>query len=195
MSDDQIQKYYQKTKSNKPRKNVETLIKKIKCKPGVAIDLGCGAGNDTVYLLKNGWKVLAIDREDVEKQIRARLDEKYQKNFKFEVQNFEELSLNSADLIVSNYALSFCNNKSFKKTWEIIKSNILKDGYFVGTFLGINDTWSNTRPQMTFFSKTDIFKMFEDFEILEFNELDEDGKTALGAKKHWHIFDIIARKR
>lgn len=195
MSDNQIQKYYQKTKSNKPRKNVETLIKKIKCKPGVAIDLGCGAGNDTVYLLKNGWKVLAIDREDVEKQIRARLDEKYQRNFKFEVQNFEELSLNSANLIVSNYALSFCNNKSFKKMWETIKSNILKDGYFAGNFFGVNDTWNNTRPQITFLSKEDVLKMFEDFEILEFNELDEDEKTALGIQKHWHIFYVIARKR
>ena len=27
-----------------------------------AIDLGCGSGNETVYMIKNGIKVLAIDR-------------------------------------------------------------------------------------------------------------------------------------
>ena len=28
-----------------------------------AIDLGCGSGNETVYMIKNGIKVLAIDRQ------------------------------------------------------------------------------------------------------------------------------------
>ena len=28
-----------------------------------AIDLGCGSGNESVYMVKNGIKVLAIDRQ------------------------------------------------------------------------------------------------------------------------------------
>ena len=38
-------------------------------KPDFAIDLGCGAGRDTIYLLHNGWKVLAIDKEDTKEFI------------------------------------------------------------------------------------------------------------------------------
>ena len=60
-----IQKYYDNTQSDKPRNNVEYFINEIQCNSGNAIELGCGAGNDTVYLIKNNWNVLAIDREDV----------------------------------------------------------------------------------------------------------------------------------
>ena len=38
--------------------------------PGnTAIDLGCGAGNDTMFLLEKGFKVIAIDQEEKVKDI------------------------------------------------------------------------------------------------------------------------------
>ena len=57
-----IEKYYDNTEIDLPPKNVEKFIK-IESNVGNAIDLGCGAGRDTVYLIKNGWNVLAIDRK------------------------------------------------------------------------------------------------------------------------------------
>lgn len=47
-----IEKYYNNTESETPRGNVKYFIEKVKCNPHKAIDLGCGAGNDTVYLKK-----------------------------------------------------------------------------------------------------------------------------------------------
>ena len=64
-----IEKYYDVTEADVPRTFVKYFIEKIKCNQTNAIDLGCGAGNDTVYLIKNGWNVLAIDRENVESRI------------------------------------------------------------------------------------------------------------------------------
>ena len=58
-------RYYDNSQSDKPRNNVKYLIDYIQNSPGNAIDLGCGAGNDTVYLIKNKWYFLSIDREDV----------------------------------------------------------------------------------------------------------------------------------
>ena len=71
-----IEKYYNNTEAEKPRNNVRYFIEKMKCNSGKAIELGCGAGNDTVYLIKNNWKVLAIDRENVEERIAKRLNYK-----------------------------------------------------------------------------------------------------------------------
>lgn len=48
---------------------------------------------------------------------------------------------------------------------------------------------------MTFLSKEKVLNLFKNFEIIEFHENEKDGKTALGITKHWHTFDIIARKK
>lgn len=86
-----IERYYNNTESDKPRNNIEYFINEIKCNPGKAIELGCGAGNDTVYLIKNNWNVLAIDREDVEKRILNRLSQREIEKFRFQIQSFESL--------------------------------------------------------------------------------------------------------
>lgn len=69
------------------------------------------------------------------------------------------------------------------------------DGYFVGNFLGLKDSWATKRKEMVFLSKEQVKKLFDEFEIVEFQEKEEDGKTALGRTKHWHTYDVIARKK
>ena len=48
---------------------------------------------------------------------------------------------------------------------------------------------------MIFLSKEEVLELFKDcFKIIEFNEVDKEGITGLGNMKHWHIYNIIARK-
>ena len=51
--------------------------------PTNAIDLGCGVGRDTIFLIKNGWNVLSIDKENTEEIISSKLDNEEIKKFKF----------------------------------------------------------------------------------------------------------------
>lgn len=53
-----IQKYYENTMDALPHPIVEEFVK-MNITPQNAIDFGCGAGRDTIYLIKNGWNVLA----------------------------------------------------------------------------------------------------------------------------------------
>ena len=125
-----IQKYYDNTQSDKPRNNVKYFINEIQCNSGNAIELGCGAGNDTVYLIKNNWNVLAIDREDVKERIAKRLTKEELAKFKFQKQNFETLKLEENNLIVANYSLSFCNKNKFSKLWNKINDSIFTNRIF-----------------------------------------------------------------
>ena len=190
-----IEKYYNSTESERPRKCMKYFIDKIKRNPGNAIDLGCGAGNDSVYLIKNKWNVLAVDREDVEDRIVNRLNDDDIKRFRFKRQSFEEVELEKNDLIVANYSLPFCNKDKFGELWNKIKGSILDNGYFVGNFFGVNDSWSVTKPQMLFLSKEQVIELFDGFEIVFFEEIEKDSLTALGKLKHWHFFNVIARKQ
>lgn len=190
-----IERYYDNTESDKPRNNIEYFINEVKCNPGKAIELGCGAGNDTVYLIKNNWNILAIDREDIEKRILNRLSQREIEKFRFQIQSFENLKLEKSDLIIANYCLPFCNKDRFEDLWNKIKESILCNGYFVGNFFGINDSWNKTKPEMVFLSKEQVIELFKDFEIIRFKEIEKDALTGLGKMKHWHIFDVIASNR
>ena len=124
-----IEKYYDNTEANTPRNNVKYFTE-IEPNIGKAIELGCGAGNDTIYLIKNNWKVLAIDREDVQERISKRLNTEELKRFRFQKQNFEEIKLEKANLIVANFSLPFCNKNNFYELWNKIKDNILPNRIF-----------------------------------------------------------------
>lgn len=47
---------------------------------------------------------------------------------------------------------------------------------------------------MTFLTKKQVMELIKDFEIIEFKEIEKDGFTGLGKRKHWNIFNVIARK-
>ena len=189
-----IEKYYDNTTDAMPNYTVKKFIK-LNVEPGNAVELGCGAGRDTVCLIKNGWNVLAIDRENVESRIAAKLSEEELKQFKFLKQKFEYIELEKNNLVVANFSLPFCNKNNFKELWNKINNSILKDGYFVGNFFGINDEWKSTKEEMTFLTKEQEIELFKDFEIIEFKEVEKDGTTGLGKMKHWHIFNVIAKKK
>lgn len=186
--------YYEKTKNSNIPENLRMFMN-MKVEPGICIDLGCGAGRDSKFLIKNGWKVIAIDKEDTEKMIRSSLQEEEQNYLKFIKQDFENnIILQSCNLLVANSSLSFCNRKNFDDLWNKIVDSISKDGYFVGNFFGINDSWAN-RPNMAFFTKEEVIKLFSSFKIINFKEVAKNGKTALGVEKHWHVFNVIAKKK
>lgn len=187
-------KLYEVTKQMQANKNVKQIIK-LNIKPGLAVDIGCGAGRDTIELIKNKWKVIAIDKEDVSKYIKEGLTELELKNFKFIKSNFEDVILEKNNLVIANNSLAFCSKRNFERVWDNIVNSIEKDGYFVGTFFGIKDSWLQTKNKMKFYSVEEINLLFKQFNIIELNEIEKDGISAIGECKHWHIYAVIAQKK
>ena len=125
----EIHEYYKNTKNALPHKNVQKVLE-MDIIPGNAIDLGCGAGRDTICLIKNGWNVLAIDKEETKGLIEEKLNENELKNFRFSLQNFQNVELENNSLLVSNFSIPFCGKKYFKEFWSKIEESIEKGRIF-----------------------------------------------------------------
>lgn len=124
-----IEKYYESTADANPNYIVKKFIE-LKIEPGNAVELGCGAGRDTIYLIKNGWNVLAIDREDTKELISRKLDNEELKRFEFCCENFENVELRKNTLFVANFSIPFCDKNNFHVLWEKISDSILKERIF-----------------------------------------------------------------
>lgn len=128
-----IKKYYENTENALPHPMVKKFVD-MNIKPEKAVDLGCGTGRDTVYLIKNGWDVLSIDREDTKEIISSKLDEKEIKRFRFSIQNFENIELDTNNLLVANFSIPFCDKNYFYDFWNKITNSISKERIFCWKF-------------------------------------------------------------
>jgi hypothetical protein len=161
-----------------------------------AIDLGAGDGTDTEALLRAGWKVLAIDREEESgRRLVGRLPPDLKRNLTIETISFEDIELlPRADFIYSSMSLPFCKPEAFPRLWGIITSSLKRGGRIACHLLGDRDTYATERPDTTFFTSSQVELLFEGFKIEQINEIEEDGE-AFSGPKHWHIFAVIARKK
>jgi len=79
--------------------------------------------------------------------------------------------------------------------WKEICSSIKNNGYFVGNFFGVNDEWNTENTDKTFLTKEEVIELFNDFEILKIRDIEKNRPTAEGKMKHWHVIEIIAKKK
>lgn len=160
--------------------------------PGVAVDLGCGTGRDTIALLKSGWTVWAIDgqQEAIDRLLEAA---PATGRLHVQVAEFQEASWPRCDLVTSSFALPFCPPEAFPQVWERVTSSIRVGGRFSGHLFGDRDGWA-AEPEMTFHGRDEALELFDAFELEQFEEQEEDGRTAVGRPKHWHVFHVVARK-
>lgn len=128
-----IEEFYKNTKNALPHENVKEFIS-LNIKSGKAIDLGCGAGRDSIFLIKNNWNVTSIDLKNTQSFITEKLSAEELKRFKFIQTSFENLNLEKNNLVVANYSLPFCKKVFFPILWNKINSSIQKNRLFCWEF-------------------------------------------------------------
>ncbi|OMH39216.1 hypothetical protein BGP75_05380 [Motiliproteus sp. MSK22-1] len=163
----------------------------------VAVDCGCGTGRDTLYLLGEGFVVHAFDRNSKAlEQLRHSTASAGQTSLISSQQSFEQFEFPRAGLINASACLYFCSPSAFDQFWSRLVKSLLPGGIFSGHLMGANDSWINSkRPPLTWHRESDLAQMFTGFDILHWDEYDGEGETAIGQKKHWHTYRIVARKK
>jgi SAM-dependent methyltransferase len=180
----------------------ETLIKALELfaaertdRERFAIDLGCGAGNDTLALLSAGWRVLAIDREqEAIDRVLSRTPPSDLSRLECLVASFAEAQLPACDLLNASFSLPFCRPEDFDAVWSNVVASVRQGGRFAGQLFGDRDTWA-AEPKMTCHTEEQVGALFASFEFESWNEQEYDGTTALGDDKHWHRFSVVARRK
>ncbi|EOX4455180.1 class I SAM-dependent methyltransferase [Vibrio antiquarius] len=192
----QWNEYYQKILNQPHRPNVENAVNLLKLESKVALDIGCGIGRDSHFLLEQGFNVHAFDsHEDAVKTCLTRFEG--HKRFSISQCCFTEFDYPQCSLVIANASLLFCPEESFEQVWTKIDNALQPGGIFCGDFLGVKDSWvaSEMHPNITALTKKEVESLFEDYELISLNERDEDGTTVVGSPKHWHMFSVTARKR
>ena len=154
-----------------------------------AVDLGCGSGNDTAFLLEKGFEVTAIDQEE---QVREIIENRVLNKEKLNViiDDFSKIEISNIDLLLANYSLFFVKD-NFGKFVEKVLNSINSKGFFIGNFLGKEDTWNNIKSTV---KKEEMLDYFKNYNILYFSEEKYYKDTATGKPKFWHVYNIIAQK-
>lgn len=156
-----------------------------------ALDLGCGAGRDTRYLLEQGFDVTAVDAEAAVIPLLSTLP---QERLHFVQSTFEQFTFGTYDLINAHYCLPFVPKSHFTAVFQRVKQALRPEGVFVGQFFGVHDEWNVPERDMTFLTKKQAEEMLQGLMVVELKEEDADSVVADGSPKHWHAFHIIARK-
>jgi len=145
MKEDQIEWYKKVCAAAGKNKVTPGLVKAIQLLksndkvivPGSAIDLGCGLGRDTLHLLANDWKVLAVDInpyviEKLESSVRSGHE-----RLRTQVTSFEDTDWVPATLINASFALPYCPVEQFDYVWSQILASLIPGGVVVSDFFGL----------------------------------------------------------
>ena len=181
--------FYKITKDRSPWPLLVKAVSLLSRK-GYALDLGCGAGRDTRFLLEQGFAVTAVDSDP---HAIALLADFPQDRLRAVQSSFEDFEFETYDLVNAHFALPFAPEDRFHEVFARIKHALTTGGIFVGQFFGVNDEWNTPGNLMTFFTREQAEAELKDLRILEFREEDVDSHVADGTPKHWHVFHIIAQ--
>ena len=191
-----MDEFYEKTKDERPHKNVVWFVKNQK-NPGVAVDLGCGAGRDSILLLQNGWTVHSFDLNDNEHFFEERLTEDEKKRFTFHQVSHQDAVIPKCDLVIANFSMQYLTKQEFVSVLEKICNSLNKHGHFLAILWGDKDQWAQDAKGKAFLSKDELEKEIKDKFNIEFCEEWTKNNLTIGdgTTKFGHMISLIAECR
>jgi SAM-dependent methyltransferase len=190
--------YYRHTLGREPRPLFVAGMEAVRSsgvRPGQAVEVGFGDGTETLALLSEGWRVLAVDAApQAESVLRERLATTGADGTGLEIRiaPAQDVALPPFDLLYAGYALSFLAPADFRRFWADARASLRPGGFLVVNVFGVKDTWAGDEF-MTFIDRDTVTRMLAGLEVVDLREEDADGDSFSGPK-HWHVFDIVARR-
>lgn len=190
------QKDYVHKTSGRPHRDVlEIVIDQLeKRTTNIAIDCGCGSGNDSQFLLDCDFMVYAFDNEPtaIEACQKRFLNNS---NIYLTHKSFEEFEYPQADIIYASRSLFFCSQDTLLTVCEKVIEALSETGVFCGDFLGEEDEWVTLGRPVSYLSVAQLEDIFAGFSFFKYKEVKRRGKTINGKEKFWHTYTVIAARK
>lgn len=188
--------YARRTSGGPPRPLLLEVLRLMQengaARPKTALDLGCGAGNDTLHLLEQGWTVTALDasREALD-LLRERAGERA-RQLTLLHGLFHQLPRRKYGLVYASLSLPFCPPQHWERSWQAIRRSVAVRGWFAATLFGLRDEWAN-RPEMTFTTPDEVSALLSGFQIEKLQEWRGEARLASGNAHQAHLITVMAR--
>jgi trans-aconitate methyltransferase len=159
-----------------------------------AVDLGCGLGRETDALLRAGFRTHAVDMHpDTEAKVRAHTRPADHPLLTVHAVPFGLVrALPHAHLIYAGYSLPYAAPTDLPRLWALVRRTLRPGGWLAVNLFGEHDSY-NGRQAGTYLARGQVERMLDGLEIVRLDEQDADGSSFSGPK-HWHLFDVIARR-
>ncbi|PRZ02632.1 methyltransferase family protein [Isoptericola sp. CG 20/1183] len=163
-----------------------------------AVDLGAGSGVEAAALVRAGWRVLAVDPAPATADLVPRqVPPALRAGLQVRVAAVQDVfPLPGAHLVHASYALPFVPPSQFARVWDGVRAALAPGGWLGVTLFGERDGWA-TDPAMadvlTFHPWAEVDRLLDGLDVLVVDEREHDG-PAFGGTKHWHTFEVVARR-
>lgn len=175
-----------------PNKLLQKVYQQIN--PGSFIlDLGCGTGQDAIFMAEHGFQVVAVDKSA-----------EYIETLK-NIQNIEAICADMVgfDIAKDKYSIinirnsfQFIKKESALQMIQTIKNNLKNNGFILISCFRDDDPLVALYPQNAFFKADELKNLFTDFDILHYQEIKMDDAPHRGYEvPHQHsLVELIAQK-
>lgn len=165
-----------------------------------ALDVGAGTMRATRKLVEIFDHVDAVDMSAQAEMFAQAL---HASNLHFARMPIEQYAFqeHAYDLVNAERVLPFVGREYFPSVMHDTLGSVKPGGIFTGHLFGVRDQWNTQRVQhqkgreTVFLEADEVRALFNEFELITFNDREYDIDLPEGKTKHWHLFEIIARKK
>lgn len=101
-----------------------------------------------------------------------------------------------ADLILASVSLPFIPEEAFNRLWPQLVTALNPHGILAVHLFGDRDSWAQGEDAvagMSFHTRAEVEQLLTGLDVVDLQEQEFDGPSGRGPK-HWHRYDIIARR-
>ena len=154
-----------------------------------------GTGRDTAELLRRGWRVLAIDREqEAIDRLHALAGPDVGAARDASSRGSRRPTWPACDLVNASFALPFCPPDAFAALWRRIVDSLAPGGRFCGPALRRARRVGADRDRRPH-ARRGRASCSRRSRSSGSTSSTARATTAIGKRKHWHLFHVVARKR